>query len=112
MVEDFEYSSTNSSEEEQAENKMAHRVAQQISNKENQWKGNILTVNRPEFLGLPETNSNLYLLHASPIDVVHLFFNNEISELIQTETNLYVKIKLSLCLTKHHAKKTYWGLEV
>jgi len=23
-----------------------------------------------------------------------------------------VKIKLSLCLTKHHAMKTYWGVEV
>jgi hypothetical protein len=23
-----------------------------------------------------------------------------------------VKVKLSLCLTKHHAKKTYWGAEV
>jgi hypothetical protein len=23
-----------------------------------------------------------------------------------------VKVKLSLCLTKHHAMKTYWGVEV
>jgi hypothetical protein len=23
-----------------------------------------------------------------------------------------VKIKFSLCLTKHHAMKTYWGVEV
>jgi hypothetical protein len=23
-----------------------------------------------------------------------------------------VKVKLSLCLTKHHAMKAYWGLEV
>jgi hypothetical protein len=23
-----------------------------------------------------------------------------------------VKVKLSLCLTKHHAVKTYWGVEV
>jgi hypothetical protein len=22
------------------------------------------------------------------------------------------KVKLSLCLTKHHAMKTYWGVEV
>jgi len=22
-----------------------------------------------------------------------------------------VKVKLSLCLTKHHAMKTYWGVE-
>jgi len=26
-------------------------------------------------------------------------------------TNLMVKVKLSLCLTKHHAMKTYWGSE-
>jgi hypothetical protein len=25
---------------------------------------------------------------------------------------LDVKVKLSLCLTKHHAMKTYWGVEV
>jgi hypothetical protein len=25
---------------------------------------------------------------------------------------LKVKVKLSLCLTKHHAMKTYWGVEV
>jgi hypothetical protein len=23
-----------------------------------------------------------------------------------------IKVKLSLCLTKHHAMKTYWGVEV
>jgi hypothetical protein len=23
-----------------------------------------------------------------------------------------VKVKLSLCLTKHHTMKTYWGVEV
>jgi hypothetical protein len=23
-----------------------------------------------------------------------------------------VKVKLSLCLTKHHAMKVYWGVEV
>jgi hypothetical protein len=23
-----------------------------------------------------------------------------------------VNVKMSLCLTKHHAMKTYWGLEV
>jgi hypothetical protein len=23
-----------------------------------------------------------------------------------------VKVKLSLCLTKHHAMKTYWGVKV
>jgi hypothetical protein len=23
-----------------------------------------------------------------------------------------IKVKLSLCLTKHHAMKTYWGMEV
>jgi hypothetical protein len=23
-----------------------------------------------------------------------------------------VKVKLSLCLTKHHAMKAYWGVEV
>jgi hypothetical protein len=23
-----------------------------------------------------------------------------------------VKVKLSLCLTKHHATKTYWGMKV
>jgi hypothetical protein len=27
-------------------------------------------------------------------------------------TMLKVKVKLSLCLTKHHAMKTYWGVEV
>jgi hypothetical protein len=26
--------------------------------------------------------------------------------------SLWVKVKLSLCLTKHHAMKTYWGVEV
>jgi hypothetical protein len=26
--------------------------------------------------------------------------------------SLNVKVKLSLCLTKHHATKTYWGMEV
>jgi hypothetical protein len=24
----------------------------------------------------------------------------------------YKKVKLSLCLTKHHAMKAYWGVEV
>jgi hypothetical protein len=26
--------------------------------------------------------------------------------------HIKVKVKLSLCLTKHHARKTYWGVEV
>jgi hypothetical protein len=26
--------------------------------------------------------------------------------------NVKVKVKLSLCLTKHHAMKMYWGVEV
>jgi hypothetical protein len=26
--------------------------------------------------------------------------------------SIKVKLKLSLCLTKHHATKTYWGVEV
>jgi hypothetical protein len=24
--------------------------------------------------------------------------------------SMFIKVKLSLCLTKHHAMKTYWGL--
>jgi hypothetical protein len=27
-------------------------------------------------------------------------------------TSKYLSVKLSLCLTKHHAVKTYWGVEV
>jgi hypothetical protein len=29
-----------------------------------------------------------------------------------TARKTYVKVKLSLSLTKHHAIKTYWGVEV
>jgi hypothetical protein len=28
------------------------------------------------------------------------------------EIVIKVEMKLSLCLTKHHAMKTYWGVEV
>jgi hypothetical protein len=30
----------------------------------------------------------------------------------RNEPDLTVKVKLSLCLTKHHAIKAYWGVEV
>jgi hypothetical protein len=30
----------------------------------------------------------------------------------EKETPLNVKVELSLCLTKHHAMKTYWGVEL
>jgi uncharacterized protein (DUF362 family) len=29
-----------------------------------------------------------------------------------TDLKVKVKVKLSLCLTKHHAMKTYWRMEV
>jgi hypothetical protein len=29
-----------------------------------------------------------------------------------TEAKLKAKLKLSLCLTKHHSMKAYWGVEV
>jgi hypothetical protein len=29
-----------------------------------------------------------------------------------TLSSIKVKVNLSLCLTKHHAMKTYWGVEV
>jgi hypothetical protein len=28
------------------------------------------------------------------------------------ENKVNIKVKLSLCLTKHHAMKAYWGVEV
>jgi hypothetical protein len=31
---------------------------------------------------------------------------------VQDIQQLKVKVKVSLCLTKHHAMKTYWGVEV
>jgi hypothetical protein len=35
---------------------------------------------------------------------------NDPSESINVKVK--VKVKLSLCLTKHHAMKAYWGVEV
>jgi hypothetical protein len=35
-------------------------------------------------------------------------------KIVTSHQSLYVKVKvkLSLCLTKHHAMKKYWGVEV
>jgi hypothetical protein len=30
----------------------------------------------------------------------------------KVKVKVKVKVKLSLCLTKHHAMKAYWGVEV
>jgi hypothetical protein len=50
----------------------------------------------------------------------HIFkkgMSHSSSELINNNNNNnnnnnIVKVKLSLCLTKHHDVKTYWGVEV
>jgi hypothetical protein len=40
--------------------------------------------------------------------VLHKYFGEYISEIQYNSCKVKVKIKLSLCLTKHHAIKTYW----
>jgi hypothetical protein len=40
------------------------------------------------------------------------FTNIGESRVILEEVKEKVKVKVSLCLTKHHAMKTYWGVEV
>jgi hypothetical protein len=40
-------------------------------------------------------------------------WSTSLCRLFRPPTNSYLlKVKLSLCLTKHHAMKTYWGVEV
>jgi hypothetical protein len=48
------------------------------------------------FCGLQRINSNLHLSQdTSPIDKVHLFFNNEIYELVQREINFYAEQQIN-----------------
>jgi hypothetical protein len=42
---------------------------------------------------------------------LHLVFFGKNYKIL-SEFHLKVKVKLSLCLTKHHAMKTYWGEDV
>jgi hypothetical protein len=39
-------------------------------------------------------------------------WGSEIPNVFKVQSNAKVKVKLSLCLTKHHAMKAYWGVEV
>jgi hypothetical protein len=40
------------------------------------------------------------------------YFNGQLEEGMEKETDKERKKVKSLCLTKHHAMKTYWGVEV
>jgi hypothetical protein len=46
------------------------------------------------------------------IELYQLILRVEHKPLDKVGVNVKVKVKLSLCLTKHHAMKTYWGVEV
>jgi hypothetical protein len=46
-------------------------------------------------------------VHQREYQILHLSVETQ-----EKLTKLKVKVKLSLCFTKHHAMKAYWGVEV
>jgi hypothetical protein len=53
-----------------------------------------------------------FIDHLSNYQLSPLLFNRPSRYCFLIMVNVKVKVKLPLCLTKHHAKKMYWGVEV
>jgi hypothetical protein len=56
-------------------------------------------------------------IHFMPVTLTALptFYFCAVPEVIDFNLDfclLKVKVQLSLCLTKHHARKAYWGVEI
>jgi hypothetical protein len=102
IVENFEFLSASSVEElapvsqHHGGLKKVFSFAEQIFIRESDWEGNIITLNGLEFSGLLRINSNFYISpDSSPVDIFHLFFKNEVVELIQREFNLYTEQQIN-----------------
>jgi hypothetical protein len=73
--------------------------------------------NRPNGLIRDRKNNNFNPVYPNiiygPQDSFAAFHISIATVLVFEQCNeLRSKVKLSLCLTKHHAMKTYWGVEI